>query len=477
MSHWAMSKHTSTKHRVTARKHFLERKLEHNGAIGTIMNGEKPTKAQLDAHWMPFTANREFKDSPRLMASADGAYYTDTDGRRIFDGLAGLWTCGLGHNVPEIREAVSAQLGTLDLSPSFQFGQSGSFELAERITSMMPEGLNRVFYTNSGSEAVETALKIARAYWAVKGRPHKTKFIGRQKGYHGVNFGGISVGGIGANRAPFGETLSVDHMAHTMLPENKFAKGQPAAGAYLADELLDLIALHDAGTIAAVIVEPMAGSAGVIPPPLGYLDRLREICSQHDILLIFDEVICAFGRVGANTAAEAFGVTPDLMTIAKQLTNGAIPMGATVVKQEIYDAFMAQDKPHYMLELPHGYTYSGHPVACAAGLAALHVLERDGLIQRVDELSGYFGNLVHELKQSPNIDDIRNCGFAAGFSLTHYPGEPARRPYEVAMSMWKKGFYVRYGGDTIQLGLPFITEKVEMDRLINALGESLNECE
>lgn len=430
----------------------------------------------MDAHWMPFTANREFKADPRMLVSADGAFFRDADGRKIFDGLSGLWTTGLGHNIPEINAAVAEQLGTLDLSPGFQFGQPKSFELAERITEFMPEGLNRVFYTNSGSEAVETALKVARAYWAIAGKPHKTKFIGRQKGYHGVNFGGISVGGIGANRSVFGETLTVDHLRHTLLPENRFSQGCPEQGAMLADELFDLIALHDASTIAAVIVEPMAGSAGVIPPPNGYLMRLREICDQHDILLIFDEVICAFGRVGANTAAEAFAVTPDMMTVAKQLTNGAIPMGAMIAKQFIYDAFMAQDKPHYMLELPHGYTYSGHPVACAAALAALEVLERDKLVQRVAEQSDYFAGLVHELRQCPNVEDIRNCGFAAGLSLTHYPGEPARRPYEVAMAMWKKGFYVRYGGDTIQLGLPFITERQDMDQLVNALGDALNEC-
>ncbi len=437
---------------------------------------EMPGQSQLDAHWMPFSANREFKADPRMLVAAEGAFYQDVAGRKIFDGLSGLWTTGLGHNIPEIQSAVTKQLGTLDLSPSFQFGQPKSFELAERITDFMPAGLNRVFYTNSGSEAVETALKVARAYWAIQGKPHKTRFIGRQKGYHGVNFGGISVGGIGANRSMFGETLSADHLRHTMLPENRFSHGSPEHGAELADELLDLIALHDASTIAAVIVEPMAGSAGVIPPPKGYLNRLREICDQHQILLIFDEVICAFGRVGANTAAEAFGVTPDMMTIAKQLTNGAIPMGAMIARQEIYDTFMAQDKPHYMLELPHGYTYSGHPVACAAALAALEVLEREQLVARVAEHSSYFGDLVHELRQCPNVEDIRNCGFAAGLSLTHYPGEPARRPYEVAMAMWQKGFYVRYGGDTIQLGLPFITERTDMDKLINALGDALNEC-
>lgn len=436
----------------------------------------KVSDNQLAAHWMPFSANREFKADPRLLVSADGRYYTDADRREIFDGLSGLWTCGLGHNVPEIREAVSQQLTELDLSPGFQFGQPKSFELAERITDFMPPGLNRVFYTNSGSESVETALKVARAYWAIQGKPHKTRFIGREKGYHGVNFGGISVGGIGANRAMFGETLTVDHLSHTLLPENKFSVNEPEQGVELANQLLDLIALHDASTIAAVIVEPMAGSAGVLPPPQGYLKRLREICDQHDILLIFDEVICAFGRVGANTAAEKYKVTPDMMTIAKQLTNGAIPMGAMIARQEIYETFMAQDKPHYMLELPHGYTYSGHPVACAAALAALKVLERDGLVERVAQHADRFAELVHELKQCPNIEDIRNCGFAAGFSLTHYPGEPARRPYEVAMEMWKKGFYVRYGGDTIQLGLPFTTEVEEMERLVNALGEAFNEC-
>ncbi|MFP6806725.1 MAG: aspartate aminotransferase family protein [Pseudomonadales bacterium] len=434
------------------------------------------TEAQLEAHWMPFTANRQFKKDPRIMVAADGCYYTDAEGRKIFDGLSGLWTCGLGHNVPQINEAVSKQMKELDYSPAFQFGHKKSFQLAERITEFMPEGLNRVFYTNSGSEAVETSLKIARAYWRKMGQPGKTKLIGRAKGYHGVNFGGISVGGIGANRALFGETLSVDHMRHTMLPENTFSKGMPEHGAGLADDLLELVALHDASNIAAVIVEPLAGSCGVLPPPVGYLQRLRKICDQHNILLIFDEVICAFGRMGANTGAEAFGVIPDIIAIAKQVTNGAMPLGATVVKQNIYDTFMDTDAPEYMLELPHGYTYSAHPVACAAGLAALDVLEQQQLIPRVAKSAIHFEKAIHELKGCANVQDIRNYGLASGLTLEPYPGEPAKRPYEVAMRMWEKGFYVRYGGDTIQIGLPFIVEPHEIDSLTNALGESLDEC-
>ncbi|MEM7020055.1 MAG: aminotransferase class III-fold pyridoxal phosphate-dependent enzyme, partial [Pseudomonadota bacterium] len=327
------------------------------------------SQAQLDAHWMPFTGNRQFKKDPRIMVAAEGCYFTDAQGRKIFDGLSGLWTTGLGHSVPIINEAVAAQIKQLDYCPPFQFGHPKSFQLAERITQFMPEGLNRVFFTNSGSEAVETALKIARAYWRKQGLPGKTRLIGRVKGYHGVNFGGISVGGIGANRALFGETLNADHLRHTALPENSFSRGQPEQGADLADELLDIIALHDASNIAAVIVEPMMGSSGVFPPPKRYLQRLREICSLNNILLIFDEVICGFGRVGAKTGAEAFDVKPDIIAIAKQLTNGTVPMGAMVAHSDIYDVFMESGGPEYMLEVPHGYTYSAHPVACAAGLA------------------------------------------------------------------------------------------------------------
>jgi beta-alanine--pyruvate transaminase len=435
------------------------------------------SQAQLDAYWMPFTGNRQFKQEPRVIVSGEGNYYTSADGRRIFDGMSGLWTCGLGHSRPEISEAVSRQIAKLDYSPAFQFGHPGAFQLAERVTQFMPGDLNRVFFTGSGSESVETALKITRAYWRKRGQASKTLLIGRSKGYHGVNFGGISVGGIGPNRALYSATLEADHLPHTMLPENRFSRGMPESGADLADNLLEMIALHDASNIAAVIVEPMAGSAGVIPPPVGYLQRLRDMCDQHQILLIFDEVICAFGRMGANTGAEAFGVTPDVMTMAKQLTNGTVPMGAVAFRQDIYDTFMAEGGADYMLELPHGYTYSGHPVACAAGLAALDVLERDGLIDRVASMAPKFESAIHSLQNSPHIADIRNFGFAGGLTIEPASGEPMLRPYKIAMEMWQKGFYVRYGGDTVQIGLPFTVEDEEIDSLINALGECLGNVE
>lgn len=433
------------------------------------------SQAQLDAHWMAFTGNRDFKKDPRIIVSAEGNYYTDADGRKIFDGLSGLWCCGAGHSRPEITEAVSKQIKQLDYAPAFQFGHPKAFQLAEKIVEFMPKGINRVFYTGSGSESAETSLKMARAYWRKKGLSSKTKLIGRGLGYHGVNFGGISVGGIGPNRALFGTAVDADHLRHTMLDENKFVKGQPKTGVELANELLELVALHDASNIAAVIVEPMAGSAGVIPPPVGYLNRLREICDQHNILLIFDEVICAFGRMGAKTGAEAFGVTPDMINIAKQMTNGTIPMGAVIAKQEIYDTFMEQGGPEYMVEFPHGYTYSAHPVACAAGLAALEVLQTDKLIERVKDHSPYFEESVHNLKGCKHVTDIRSYGFAAGFTIDPVPGEPALRPYQIAMKMWQKGFYVRYGGATIQLGLPFTSERTEIDALLSALGETFNE--
>jgi beta-alanine--pyruvate transaminase len=409
-----------------------------------------------------------------MIVGAAGAYYTDAQGRQVFDGLSGLWTCGAGHCRPEIAEAVAKQLRQLDYAPAFQYGHPKAFELANRITALMPAGLEYVFFTGSGSESADTALKIARAYWRKQGLPSKTKLIGRSKGYHGVNFGGISVGGIGANRALFGQAVDADHLPHTLLKQNAFTRGMPTTGAERAEDLLELIALHDASNIAAVIVEPLAGSAGVLPPPEGYLQRLREICDQHQILLIFDEVITAFGRMGAYTGAEAFGVVPDMLNIAKQLTNGAVPMGAVVTSAEIYQTFMDAGGPEYMLEFPHGYTYSGHPVACAAALAALDVLEQDDLLARVNAISPLFETALHSLKGIRYVSDIRNYGLAGALQIEAYPGEPARRPYEIAMQCWEKGFYVRYGGDTIQLGLPFITEPTEIDDLINALGESIN---
>jgi len=433
------------------------------------------SQAQLDAHWMPFTGNRDFKKDPRIIVSAQGNYYTDADGKKIFDGLSGLWTCGAGHARQEITDAIAKQAATLDYSPAFQFGHTKSFELAHQITELMPEGLNRVFFTGSGSESVETALKIARGYWRKRGQAGKTRFIGRSKGYHGVNYGGISVGGLSPNRALFGQGIEACHLPHTLLDENKFTQGMPTKGAYLAEELEQLVALHDASTIAAVIVEPLAGSAGVIPPPVGYLKRLREICDKHDILLIFDEVITAFGRMGSNTGAAEFDVIPDIMTVAKQLTNGVIPMGAVISKQVIYDTYMEKAGPEYMLELPHGYTYSAHPIACAAALASLNILAKEELPKRVKTIAPYFQETLHSLQGIKHVNDIRNYGLAGALSIDHAPGEPAKRPYEIAMKMWQKGFYVRYGGDTIQLGLPFTSTLREIDSLMNALGETINE--
>ena len=402
------------------------------------------TQAQLDAHWMPSSGNRQFKKDPRLIVSAEGLYFRDDQGRRIFDGLSGLWTCGLGHCNPAIAAAVASQIGTLDYAPAFQFGHPLSFQLAERIVSHMPAGLNRVFFTGSGSESADTALKMARAYWRTKGQATKTRFIGRAKGYHGVNFGGTSVGGIVGVRKAYGAGIEADHLRHTQVPGAEFSRGMPELGAERADDLLDLIALHDASNIAAVIVEPFSGSSGVIVPPKGYLQRLRQICDQHNILLIFDEVITGFGRAGAWTGAEAFGVTPDLLNFAKQVTNGAIPMGGVVVRDEIYQTFMDAGGPDYQIEFMHGYTYSAHPVACAAALACLDELERTGAIESVRSIAPYFESAVHRLRGTSHVTDIRNIGLAAGITLAALPGEPARRPFDVAMKCWERGFYVRY---------------------------------
>lgn len=443
-----------------------------------LQNTPRTDAAWLAAHWMPYTGNREFQANPRLITSGQGAYYTSHDGRQIFDGLSGLWCTGLGHARKEIVDAVSRQVATLDYSPAFQFGHPLAFELANKIVERMPAGLNRVFFTGSGSESADTALKMARAYWRTKGQASKTRLIGRVKGYHGVNFGGISVGGIAANRKLFGQGVEADHLPHTQPPNGSFYRGMPPEagphGAALADELLALIALHDASNIAAVIVEPFSGSAGVVIPPVGYLQRLREICTANNILLIFDEVITGFGRTGNWTGSEAFGVTPDILNIAKQVTNGAQPLGAVIVRQDICDTFMAAGGPEYMLEFPHGYTYSAHPVACAAGIASLDLLESDNALQRVRELAPHFENAVHGLQGAKHVADVRNYGLAAGITIAPLPGEPARRPYEIAMAMYQKGFYVRYGGDTIQLAPPFISTPAEIDRMVSALGDTLN---
>ena len=438
-----------------------------------------PEASWLEAHWMPFTANRQFKSAPRLFARAEGAYYTDMEGRRIFDGLSGLWCTGLGHARREIVEAVSRQVATLDYAPAFQFGHPLSFELANRIVERMPAGLDHVMFSGgSGSDAVDTSLKIARAYWQVRGQGAKTRLIGRGQGYHGVNFGGISVGGLVANRRLYGPGIETAHLADIQPPAGSFHRGEPPAdGAHLADSLLSLIKLYDASTIAAVIVEPFSGSAGVIVPPKGYLQRLREICSAHDILLIFDEVITGFGRCGAWTGAQAFGITHDLLDFANQSTNGLHPLSGVVVKKEIYDTLMAAGGKEYLLELPHGYTYSAHPVACAAGVATLELLAREQMPERVRELTPRFERAVHALRAARHVADIRNYGLAAGLTLEAIPGEPARRPFEVAMAMLKKGFYVRYGGATLQLAPPFISTETEIDRLVEALGETLNQTD
>lgn len=435
----------------------------------------KLNRAELEAHWMPFSGNRQFKDNPRLLRSAQGVYYFDVDGRRIFDGLSGLWTCGAGHARREIVDAVSRQLAELDYSPGFQYGHPLSFQLANKLVEFMPDGLDHVFFTDSGSETVDTALKIARAWWALKGHSGKARFIGRHKGYHGVNFGGVAVGGIGFNRKLFGPAVDADHISHTMTEENRFSRGMPESGAHLAEEVLDLIVLHDASNIAAVIVEPMSGTAGVIPPPKGYLNRLREICDEHDILLIFDEVITGLGRMGSRTGAEEFGVTPDIMVLAKQITNGCIPMGAAVVRGEIYETFMEHGGPDYMVEFPHGYTYSAHPVACAAGIAALDLLVDDDLVTNVRKLAPVLEEEVHNLRGHPLVADIRNYGLAAGVSIAHHPGEPMRRPFEIGLKCLEKGFYVRWGGDTIQLAPPFVSTPEQISALVNAVGESLDE--
>jgi len=351
---------------------------------------------KLDAHWMPFSANRNFQRDPRLIVAAEGNYLIDEQGRKCFDSLSGLWTCGAGHSRKEIADAVAKQLNTLDYSPGFQFGHPLSFQLAEKITDKLPAPLSHVFFTSSGSECADTAIKMARAYWRLKGQPAKTKMIGRARGYHGVNVGGTSVGGIGGNRKMFGQLFDADHLPHTLQADCAFTQGQPQSGGVaLANELLKLIELHDASNIAAVIVEPMAGSGGVIVPPTGYLERLREICTQHDILLIFDEVITGFGRLGTWSGAEYFGVTPDLLNFAKQISNGAVPLGGVVATEEIYQTFMNQPLPELAVEFAHGYTYSAHPVACAAGLATLELLEKDGLIERSKQIAPVFAKAIH----------------------------------------------------------------------------------
>ncbi|MCB8888297.1 aspartate aminotransferase family protein [Vreelandella malpeensis] len=444
------------------------------GASPRSASAERTSTALNHHYWMPYTGNRDFRANPRVITGAEGRYYIDDQGRKLFDSLSGLWTCGAGHNREEIQQAVSKQLGSLDFAPGFQIGHPLAFQLAEKIASLTPEGLDHVFFTNSGSDAADTSIKMAKAYWRLKGKPEKTRLIGRAKGYHGVNIGGTSLGGIGGNRKHYGQLMDVTHLPHTLQAGHAFTRGQAETGAALADALLDQIALHDASTIAAVIVEPMSGSAGVIVPPKGYLDRLRQICTDHDILLIFDEVITAFGRSGARTGAEAFGVTPDIMNVAKQVTNGAIPMGAVIASREIFDTFMHGGGPAHAIEFPHGYTYSAHPVACAAGLAALEMLEREDFPAQVRGIAPAFEQKLHALKGRPHVVDIRNFGLAGAIQLAPRAGDPTLRPRDAHLALWEAGFYVRFGGDTLQFGPPFGTTDAELERLFDAVATTLD---
>lgn len=431
----------------------------------------------LDAFWMPFSANRQFKQNPRLLVSAKDMHYKSHDGREILDGTAGLWCCNAGHGRPKIVEAVQKQVAELDYAPAFQMGHPKAFELAARLAAMLPSPLDHVFFTNSGSESVDTALKIALAYHRAKDNGTKVKLIGRERGYHGVGFGGISVGGISGNRKTFGNALSgIDHIRHTHdLSRNAYTRGEPEYGVEFADDLEKVIALHDASNIAAIIVEPVAGSTGVLIPPKGYLKRLREICTKHDILLIFDEVITGFGRLGTPFAVDYFGVIPDLVTTAKGISSGVIPMGAVFASKQIYEAFM--NGPENLIELFHGYTYSGHPVACAAALATLDVDEEEGLLTRAAELSDYWADALHALKGLPHVIDIRNLGLIGAVELEPMEGAPTKRAFQAFLDSYEKGLLIRTTGDIIALSPPLIISKGQIEHLFDTLADVLKNLE
>ncbi len=430
---------------------------------------------RLDAFWMPFTDNEYFKRDPRMLVAADGVTLTADDGHQVLDGTAGLWCVNAGHGRSEIADAVHKQLSTLDYGPPFQMGNPAAFRFAERLTDYLPDGLDRVFFTNSGSEAVDSALKIARAYQHARGQPGRWRLIGREKAYHGVNFGGISVGGIVNNRRKFGPMVAgTDHLPHTHdLERNAFSQGLPPYGAELADELERIVNLHGPETVAAVIVEPFAGSAGVLLPPQGYLERLRAICDRHDILLIFDEVISAFGRVGEPFGAQRLGVTPDMITMAKGITNGVVPMGAVAVRRDIHDAFMKGDARGPAIELAHGYTYSGHPTACAAGLATLDIYQREGLLQRARELEAHWARQAHTLDSAPNVIDVRDFGLVAGIELQPRPGAAGHRAFEIFRHCFDQGLLIRVTADIIALSPPLTISEAEIDRIFSMLGEAL----
>lgn len=430
----------------------------------------------LGNYWMPFTANRQFKAAPRMLAAAKGMYYTSIDGRQILDGTSGLWCVNAGHGRPEIADAVSRQLLSLDYAPSFQMGHPIAFDFAERLAAMAPggpaAGLDRVFFAGSGSEAVDSALKIAIAYQRAIGHGTRTRLIGRERGYHGVGFGGISVGGLVNNRRAFPQLPGSDHIRHTHDPgRNAFSRGQPQHGGELADDLERLVDLHGAETIAAVIVEPVAGSAGVLLPPQGYLERLREICTRHGILLIFDEVITGFGRLGSPFAVDHFGVVPDIVTTAKGLTNGCIPMGAVFASRKVHDALM--QGPEEQIELFHGYTYSGHPVACAAGLATIDIYRREGLLTRGAELAAKWRDAMHGLTDLPHITDIRTIGLVAGIELTSRDGAPGARAYDLFVDCFQRGLLIRVTGDIVALSPPLIISPDQIDQIVTTLADGM----
>jgi beta-alanine--pyruvate transaminase len=430
--------------------------------------------AKLDAYWMPFTANRQFKKAPRLLSKASGMLYWTPEGREVLDAVSGLWCVNAGHARPKIVQAIAEQAAQMDFAPPFQMGHPKAFELADAVVQITPPGLDRVLFTNSGSESVETALKLAIAYQRVRGEASRIRLIGRERGYHGVNFGGTAVGGMVGNRKLFGALVTgVDHIRHTHDPaRNAFSVGQPPHGAEFADDLERLVALHDASTIAAVIVEPMAGSTGVLIPPKGYLERLRAICDKHGILLIFDEVITGFGRTGSPFGATTFGVTPDIMTVAKGITNGSVPMGAVFCKREIHDAFM--QGPENAIEFPHGYTYSSHPLACAAGLATLETYRDEGLLTRGSGAIGQiFAKAVHALREMPNVIDIRSIGLVAAVELSTRADGPGKRAYDVFVDCFERGLLLRTTGDIIAMSPPLILETAHVERIVSTLGDAL----
>ncbi|MBS0433482.1 MAG: aspartate aminotransferase family protein [Proteobacteria bacterium] len=427
----------------------------------------------MDAYWMPFTANRQFKKAPRLLAKAKDMHFWTPEGRQILDGIAGLWCVNAGHARPRIVKAIAEQAAELDYAPPFNMAHPKAFELAERLVQLTPAGLDKVFFTNSGSESVDTALKMAIAYHRARGEGTRTRLIGRERGYHGVNFGGISVGGIVGNRKTFGPALGgIDHIRHTHdLARNAYSRGVPAHGAELADDLERLVALHDASTIAAVIVEPVAGSTGVLLPPQGYLERLRAICDKHGILLIFDEVITGFGRLGAPFGATHFGVTPDLMTVAKGISNGCVPMGAVFCKRAIHDVFMTG--PEHLIEFAHGYTYSAHPLACAAALGTLDTYAEEGLLTRAAQMAPCFEDALHSLKGARHVIDVRNIGLVGGVELESIPGQPGKRAFDIFLECWARGVLIRTTGDTIAFSPPLIIEKQHIDQLVGTLADVL----